>query len=126
MDNKNFKKAFIAFNKVIDQFIDNLIKTVPDNTDIKAFKSKLEQLRFSQPQFSKEIIKKFASKLVKYESHIHNKNEKFFTDELKINNSYLADAIKIKELWKTNLSDKNKEVVWKYFSTMVKLAKLIS
>ena len=118
----NFTKAYAGFNKIIDQFLDNLIKILPNNNDLKVFKSKLNQLRFAQPSAAKLLLKTFASKLVKYKEHILNKDEKFFTEDLKVDNNHLADAIKIKELWKTSLTENNKENVWKYFFIMTKMA----
>jgi len=117
-----FKKAYSGFNKIIDQFIDNLIQLLPNNNDLKVFKSKFHQLRFAQPIVAKQILKTFAIKLIKYKEHILSKNEKFFTEDLKIDNNYLAEAIKIKDLWKNNLKDNNKKIIWKYFFIMLKMA----
>lgn len=117
-----FKKAYSGFNKIIDQFIDNLIQLFPNNNDLKVFKSKFVQLRFAQPMVAKQILKTFAIKLIKYKEHILSKNEKFFTEDLKIDDNYLAEAIKIKDLWKNNLKDNNKEIIWKYFFIMLKMA----
>lgn len=125
LNSDEFKKAYTGFNSVIDQFIDNLIQLLPNNSDLKVFKSKLSQLRYAQPTSAKQLLKTFAVKLIKYKEHILSKNEKFFTEDLEIDNGYIAEAIKIKDLWKNNIKEKNKEIIWKYFFIMLKMASKI-
>jgi hypothetical protein len=46
-------------------------------------------------------------------------------EDLGIEENQIERAIHLKKLWKENLTDENKEVVWKYFQVMIVLAERI-
>ena len=106
------------FNKIIIGFLDELIKILPEEKNIKVFKSQLSTVEFLD---EKKIIKSFIQYGYPYKKQILEKDESFFLKEgnVKIEGDYMSEALQLKRLWQTKLSDDNKEVVWKYFKVLV-------
>ena len=70
-----------------------------------------------------QVLQSFISHAFPYKKHIIERNESFFLgDGCSIKQDYMSESIKLTELWKTRLSDSNKEVVWKYFQVMIVIA----
>jgi hypothetical protein len=108
------------FNKMIDNFLSELHTILPNEKDIVIFQS---QLSVATMLNEKKILNSFVEFVYPYKNHILEKNEDFFmSDTIDVDKDYLSDSIHLKELWKTKLSDENKEVVWKYFQVMVLLS----
>jgi hypothetical protein len=106
------------FNKIIIGFLDELMKILPEEKNIKVFKSQLSTVEFLD---EKKIIKSFIQYGYPYKKQILEKDESFFLKEgnVKIEGDYMSEALQLKRLWQTKLSDDNKEVVWKYFKVLV-------
>jgi len=114
MSNIHVKK----FNKIIIGFLDELMKILPEEKNIKVFKSQLSTVEFLD---EKKIIKSFIQYGYPYKKQILDKDSSFFLKEgnVKIEGDYMSEALQLKRLWQTKLSDDNKEVVWKYFKVLV-------
>jgi len=114
MSNIHLKK----FNKIIIGFLDELMKILPEEKNIKVFKSQLSTVEFLD---EKKIIKSFIQYGYPYKKQILDKDSSFFLKEgnVKIEGDYMSEALQLKRLWQTKLSDDNKEVVWKYFKVLV-------
>ena len=114
MSNIHVKK----FNKIIIGFLDELMKILPEEKNIKVFKSQLSTIEFLD---EKKIIKSFIQYGYPYKKQILEKDSSFFLKEgnVKIEGDYMSEALQLKRLWQTKLSDDNKEVVWKYFKVLV-------
>ena len=106
------------FNKIIIGFLDELMKILPEEKNIKVFKSQLSTVEFLD---EKKIIKSFIQYGYPYKKQILDKDSSFFLKEgnVKIEGDYMSEALQLKRLWQTKLSDDNKEVVWKYFKVLV-------
>ncbi len=106
------------FNKIIIGFLDELMKILPEEKNIKVFKSQLSTVEFLD---EKKIIKSFIQYGYPYKKQILEKDSSFFLKEgnVKIEGDYMSEALQLKRLWQTKLSDDNKEVVWKYFKVLV-------
>lgn len=114
------KKITLKFNKVIDNFLDELHKILPSEKDIVIFKS---QIGVANMIDESKMLKSFIKYVLPYKQHILDKNEDFFLgDNISIKDDYLSKAIHLTDLWKSKLSDDNKQVVWKYFQVMVVLS----
>jgi hypothetical protein len=107
------------FNTITKNFLTDLHNILPEEKDIKVFKSQLSVLEMMDPS---KIIKSFVEFVYPYKEHILKKNEDFFLGNLEIEDDYLSESIHLKDLWKSKLSDENKEIVWKYFKIMVVLS----
>ena len=114
MSNIHVKK----FNKIIIGFLDELMKILPEEKNIKVFKNQLSTVEFLD---EKKIIKSFIQYGYPYKKQILEKDSSFFLKEgnVKIEGDYMSEALQLKRLWQTKLSDDNKEVVWKYFKVLV-------
>lgn len=106
------------FNKIIIGFLDELMKILPEEKNIKVFKSQLSTVEYLD---EKKIIKSFIQYGYPYKKQILEKDSSFFLKEgnVKIEGDYMSEALQLKRLWQTKLSDDNKEVVWKYFKVLV-------
>ena len=111
------KKVYIQFNKIIDKFLDELQQILPEERDIIIFKNQIDVTNMITPN---KMLYSFIKFIYPYKQQIIDKNESFFLgDNLNIKQDYLSNAIQLTELWKSKLSDENKEIVWKYFQVMI-------
>ena len=119
-----------AFNNLIFKFTDDLIETFPEENDFKVYKRALTILKAANAKkmcvifknysyiYKEKILSKDESFLLANEySEIKQANEDENTVEQVIN--------KLKLYWK-ELSDENKQKIWKYLETLIKLSDLIS
>ena len=108
------------FNKIVDNFLNELHTILPQEKDIVIFQSQVGVATMVDPN---KVLTSFIKYVYPHKTHIMNKNEEFFLgDEMSVKQDYMAEAIHLTDLWKNKLSDKNKEVVWKYFQVMTLLA----
>lgn len=121
------------FNNNVDKFVKELIKMYPDDMDFKVFKNNLNMLNMVD---NTKLIYLFNIGLKnEYKEHIRNKDETFFlnndysdikelseenTDKVVDDNEFISIVNKLKDYWK-NLDETNREVIWKYFETFVKI-----
>jgi hypothetical protein len=111
------KNICIQFNKIMNKFLDELQQILPEEKDIIIFKSQVDVTNMINPT---KILQSFIKYAYPYKKHIIEKDESFFLgDGVSIKQDYMSDAIHLTELWKTKLSNANKEVVWKYFQVMI-------
>ena len=121
-----------AFNNIIFKFIDDLINTFPEEQDFKVYKQTLTLLKSAN---AKKMCILFKNYSYDYRDKIKNKEESFFIsnnyDDLReaSSNKFDDDSVsaiinKLKLYW-TELSDDNKEQIWKYLNTMIQLSDLV-
>ena len=117
----------IAFNNLIIKFIDDLITTFPEENDFKVYKRGIQMLNSAN---SKKFCQLFKNYIFIYKDGIINKDETFFlttnySEVIKKKTDTLYNLInKLKGYWKS-LSDSNKEKIWEYFHSLIKLSDLI-
>ena len=119
MSSSNTKTIII---NQITNFIDELINTYPDNTELKLFKEKYNMVKSVN---SKLVLEYFIKYIYPHKENIKNENEQFFLEgggqeELQDKNG-LKFRDNMKNLWNENMSEDNKKVVWKYFKTFILL-----
>lgn len=116
-----------AFNNLVLKFNDDLIYIFPEENDFKVYKRGIIMLNSAN---AKKIYTLFRNYSLLYRKNIESKNEDFF-----INNSYenvlgndnqgIESIInKLKFYW-NQLSENNKEKIWEYLNSLLKLADLI-
>lgn len=118
------------FNDTLNQMIDDLVDTFPSDTEMRLYQLGLKAAIAADPNIVNNI---FYEKVVKnYEYNIKTRNEEFFLNnsynELKDNGigSKLDDVIcKIKNRW-GELSDDNKDIIWKYLHVLVVFSKKLN
>ena len=109
-----------TFLQQTDNFINELCTLFSNNNDILIFR---EKYNFAKCANSKIIIEYFIQYILPLKQKIINKDETFFLDgggqeELK-DNSELKFRDNIKKLWINEMSDENKEIIWKYFKIFI-------
>jgi hypothetical protein len=108
------------FLQQTDSFIDELCNIFSNNNDILLFS---EKYYFVKNANSKIVIEYFIEYIYPLKNKIMEKDETFFLDgggqeELK-DNSGLKLRDNIKKLWMNDMSNENKEIVWKYFKIFI-------
>ena len=119
-----------AFNNLIFKFTDDLIETFPEENDFKVYKRALTILKAANAKKMCVIFKSYSHI---YKQKILSRDESFFLaneySEIKQANedeNTVEQVInKLKLYWK-ELSDENKQKIWKYLETLIKLSDLIS
>ena len=118
-----------AFNNIIFKFIDDLIETFPEENDFKVYKRTLILLKSAN---AKKMCILFKNYSYIYRQKILDNDESFFldTEYTEIKEAVDEDSVsaiidKLKLYW-TELSNDNKDKIWKYLSTMIKLSDLVN
>jgi hypothetical protein len=107
----------------IDNFINELTTIFPDNGEIQLFGQKYYLIRNAN---SKMVIEYFVMFVYPHKTEIMSCNENFFLngggqEELK-DTSGLKLRDNIRNLWIKEMSDENKEIIWKYFKIFIMLS----
>jgi hypothetical protein len=118
------RKIFLdAFYGQFHDFLDQLIRVFPDDSDFPAYKSGLTLLQKTNPKLVPEQV---ALHVSPFETSIRARDEKFFLEhqfpEYADDNALDLIISKMKELW-TTLSATSKTVVWDYLTLLLDLAK---
>ena len=118
-----------AFNNLILKFIDDLIDTFPEENDFKVYKRTLTLLKTANAKTMCMLFKNYS---YVYREKILSNDESFFlqTDYQEIKAASDEDSVcaiinKLKIYW-DELSVDNKNKIWKYLSTMIKLSDLVN
>jgi hypothetical protein len=109
-----------VFLQQLDNFINELCTIFPNNKDILVFREKYILLKSAN---SKLVIEYFIRYIYPFKEIIMKEDETFFLDgggqeELK-DNSGLKFRDNIKTLWVSEMSDENKDIIWKYFKIFI-------
>ena len=119
-----------AFNNLVINFNDDLITTFPDENDFKVYKRGIEMLNSAN---AKKICQLFKNYSHFYRNNIINKDETFF---LTTNYNDVLDNVekkegveniinKLKICW-SELSTTNKEKIWEYLNSLIKLSDMVN
>ena len=118
-----------AFNNLVIKFNEDLIDVFPEENDFKVYKRGIMMLNSAN---AKKICKLYKEYMILYRSKIIDKDETFFvnnnyTEIVSNSNSEGVESIilKLKHYW-GNLSSGNKEKVWEYLNSLIKLSDLIA
>lgn len=119
----------IAFNNQLDKFLDELIKTYPEDKDFPYYKRLVDQLKRVNVR---KPIELFAVTVHKHVALIETRDSDFFfnnfgkivNDETE-NKSNQAEAFRlfdnIKKYWQ-EMKEDNKKIIWDYLNVLTKLA----
>lgn len=111
------------FNLKFQEFLEDLIATYPEETDIQAMLNMLHwTISVWGPKVPQEMFDSCVA--IPYGEKIAAKNESFFLEECQYDNKYADINIinKLKGKWK-QLTPDNKEAVWKYMFVLIALNK---
>lgn len=119
----------IAFNNQLDKFLDELIKTYPEDKDFPYYKRLVDQLKRINVR---KPIELYAVTVHKHVALIENRNSDFFfnnfgklVNEETNDKSNQAEAFRlfdnIKKYWE-EMNEDNKKIIWDYLNVLTKLA----
>lgn len=116
----SIKQTFI---QQIDNFLNELCTIFPHNGEIQLLNEKYILIRSAN---SNLVIEYFVEFIYPFKNQIISEDEDFFIsgggqEEIK-NNSGLKFRDNIKKLWINEMSDENKEIIWKYFKIFILLS----
>ena len=117
-----------AFNNIVFKFTDELIETFPEETDFKVYKRALTIIKSANAKKLSELFKNYS---YIYREQILEKDETFFINAnyneiADLKEDYIVAIIyKLKKYWQ-QLSDDNKNKIWEYLITMIKLSDLLN
>ena len=106
-----------AFNDMLDQFIDELRQTFPEESGIRKYQASFEIFRKSNPR---KCVETFMNAISPYANEITSRNEAFFQRDL----DFLED-LSIKSNWTPALSQTTKDAIWQYLHTLYMLGTTI-
>lgn len=118
MSNRVFISAFYTH---FNEFLDQMSRLFPDDSDVPTYKSALMLLQKSNPML---VPKEVVNHVSPFEASVRARDEKFFLEYSF--EEYQDGAIdqvigKLKGLW-TTLSDSNKKAIWDYITLLLDLA----
>jgi len=117
------KKVFVdAFYNQFQDFLEQLEKVLPEDTDFPTYIMGLKMMRTGNPMY---VIREFIVQTKSFEDSIIKRDERFFleyTFNEFADNDWLIQMInKIKGLWK-GFSENNKKCVWDYTNLLLSIS----
>ena len=110
-----------AFNDMLEQFINELIETFPDEKSFKKYQLTVQMARKANPR---SILTTFMESVSPYAQKLMEKNEEFILVDAK-NIEFISD-LNIASVWTPDLSENTKTAVWQYLQTLYLLGTTIS
>ena len=107
-----------AFNGVMEEFLNELIKTFPEE---KSLKVQYNQYLALKKANHKKIVDGFMTHIGQYTDRITNKDETLFDEDIEF-----LRKINIKKWWTDQLSTSTKDAIWQYLSTLIMLGTTIT
>ena len=107
-----------TFTNLMEQFLDELNHTFPDNKKIAVYKSNFELLKASNPR---KLLDVFMSEVGPYSNYITSKDESLFDLDIEINKK-----LGIKQIWTKDLCNATKDAIWAHLNTLFVFGSTIS
>ena len=107
-----------AFNDMMEQFLNELVSTFPEEKGIKKYQASFEIVRKANPR---KCIDSFMAAISPYASRITTKDESVMTEDI----SFLTQ-VNISKYWTSDLSQTTKDAIWQYLQTLYMLGMTIS
>lgn len=111
-----------AFNDMMEQFLDELVLTFPEEKSFLKFQASFAILRKTHPRAA---LENYMASIGPVASHLMQKDERFFIKDHPDDIPVLKE-LNIARIWTDDLSDTTKEAIWKYLQTLYILATTIS
>lgn len=108
-----------AFTEMMGQFLDELVKTFPEESGLKKYQSTFDLMKKANPRKCVEVFMGSASA---FQQQIMAKDEKFFLE----GSVEFLDALNIKKWWNDSLSEGTKGAIWQYLQTLMILGTTIT
>lgn len=108
-----------AFNTQLENFVNYLEQTFPNEMSIKTYHTSMNLLKRINPR---KILEVFTNYIYIYKDQINDNNSDFFmkkdySTELQNNKDSMLQAIKFKDLWQTAIPDQQNQI-FRYFQLL--------
>ena len=110
-----------AWNDMMDQFLNELRQTFPEEKAIKKYQTSFDLLRKSNPR---KCVEGYMSEAGKVQDKIMNKDESYFLDD--DNQKGFISELNIRKHWTPELSQNTKDAIWQYLQTLFILGTTIT
>ena len=104
---------------MMGQFLDELVKTFPEESGLKKYQSTFDLMKKANPR---KCVNIFMDSARQFQNQIMAKDEKFFLE----GNVEFLDALNIKKWWDDSLSENTKAAIWQYLQTLMILGTTIT
>ena len=111
--------SYQAFNSMMEEFLNELVETFPEEKSLKIEITKFNTLRKAN---SKKVVEGFMHAIGPYQNDIQQKNENI----MKRDDIEFLKKMNIKKWWTTDLSNTTKEAIWSYLNTLIMLGTTIT
>lgn len=110
-----------AFNDMMGQFLNELVLTFPEETNIQKFQATFEVARTTMPR---SIYEGFMKSIGPHSAKLMAKDESFFLENAK-DIDFLKE-INLHKIWTPDTSDQTKAAIWQYMQTLHMLGMTLS
>jgi hypothetical protein len=110
-----------AFNDMMEQFLDELVLTFPEEKSFVKFQASFTILRKTRPR---TVMDNYMQSIGPLATHVMQKDETFFKEHAET--IPILKELNLNKIWTDDLSSATKEAIWKYLQTMYILATTIS
>jgi len=107
-----------AFNDMMEQFLEELVQTFPEEPAMKKYQISFEMLRKAN---ARACMENYMNSVSQYSQQIMAKDDSFF-----LNNPEVFKDFKLKNIWTDDLSTNTKNAIWQYLQTLYILGNTIS
>jgi len=111
-----------AFNDMLEQFVQELIQTFPEEKCLKKYAVKIDMLRQSDP---KKCVTKFMNKIKPYADSIMKKDPAFFMECSDADIPKFVEELNLRTNWESS-SQNTKDAIWQYLQTLYMLGTTIT
>lgn len=101
-----------AFTQVLEQFLDELTQTFPEQPALKKYKATFDLLRKANPR---KIMETFVESVKPFADRIMQKDETFFLN----GNIDFLNGLDIKKWWTPELSQGTKNSIWQFLQYLL-------
>ena len=101
-----------AFIQVMEQFLDELTQTFPEQRALKKYKATVDVMRKANPR---KVMDVFMESAGQFQDKIMAMDESFFLE----NDIGFLDALEIKKWWTPELSNTTKSSIWQFLQYLL-------
>jgi hypothetical protein len=107
-----------AFNDMMEQFLEELVQTFPEEKTIQMYHTSFGVLRKANTRVCLENYMKNIAPVV---NHVMQKDDAFFMDHPNV-----IEGLDLRKIWTDSLSVQTKSAIWQYLQTLYILGTTIS
>lgn len=111
--------SYQAFNSMMDEFLNELIETFPEEKSLKVQQTSFQTLKKANPR---KIVETFMNAITPYTSQISARDESIFQNT----NIEFLKKINIRNWWTPDVSENTKNAIWQYLNTLIMLGTTIT